>query len=319
MRRNRLTSLLGGLAAVALLVSACGGDDESDGTQAPVTTAADDSTPATLGTITVGSANFTESQLLGEIYAQALEAEGFTVERQLNIGSREVYFDAIKGDEIQVVPEYTNSLLSFVLRENDPEARPSATDVAGQLEELGTVLPPELTVLTPSTAEDKDTIVCTPDAAEEHSLTDLTSLFAVADQITLGGPAEFEDRAPFGIVGFADHGATFKEFVPLAPGAIADTLKSGGIDCANMFSTDPAIASNGFVALDDDLQLVPNEAVLPLVRTSVADDPAAVATLDAVSAALTTEGLTAMLEEVSGQAADPAVVAGQFIADNGLG
>jgi osmoprotectant transport system substrate-binding protein len=328
MRRNRLSALLGGLAAVALLATACGSDDsDADDTEAPeatVTTpgSADASTTAPAGgggSITVGSADFTESQLLGEIYAQALEAKGFQVSRQLNIGSREVYYPAIVGNEIQVVPDYTNSLLSFVLRQSDPNALPEATDVDGQIAELATVLPADLKVLTPSAAEDKDTIVCTADVAEEHSLTNLTSLFAVADQITLGAPAEFEGRAPFGLAGFSEQGAEFKSFVPLAFGAIPDALKSGQIDCANMFSTDPAIASNGFVALDDDLKLVPNEAVLPLVRSTVADDPAAVEALDAVSAALTTEGLTDMLQQVSGEAADPAEVAKQFIADNGLG
>jgi osmoprotectant transport system substrate-binding protein len=230
-----------------------------------------------------------------------------------------VYYAAIVGDEIQVVPDYTNSLLSFVLRQSDPNALPTATDVDGQIAELGTALPPELKVLTPSAAEDKDTIVCTEEIATEHSLTDLTSLFAVADQITLGAPAEFETRAPFGLAGFAEQGAEFKSFVPLAFGAIADALNAGQIDCANMFSTDPAIVSNGFVALDDDLKLVPNEAVLPLVRATVADDAAAVEALDAVSAALTTEGLTEMLQQVSGDAADPVEVAKQFLADNGLG
>ncbi len=329
MRRNRLTALLGGLAAVALLATACGSDDsDSDDTAAPeasVTTpdstaGGDTSAPAAGGgSITVGSADFTESQLLGEIYAQALEAKGFDVSRQLNIGSREVYFPAIVDDEIQVVPDYTNSLLSFVLRQADPDAVPTATDVDGQIAELGTALPAELKVLTPSAAEDKDTIVCTAEAAEEHSLTDLTSLFAAADQITLGAPAEFEGRAPFGLAGFSAQGAEFESFVPLAFGAIPDALSANQIDCANMFSTDPAIASNGFVALEDDLKLVPNEAVLPLVRATVADDAAAVEALDAVSAALTTEGLTAMLQQVSGEAADPAEVAKQFIADNGLG
>lgn len=329
MRRNRLTALIGGLAAVALLATACGGDDsDSDETDAPAATAttagsADASTTAPTagggGSITVGSADFTESQLLGEIYAQALEAKGFDVSRQLNIGSREVYFPAIVNDEIQVVPDYTNSLLSFVLRQSDPNALPTATDVDGQIAELGTALPADLKVLTPSTAEDKDTIVCSKDVADEHSLTDLSSLFAVADQITLGAPAEFETRAPFGLAGFKEKGAEFKSFVPLAFGAIADALKAGQIDCANMFSTDPAIVSNGFVALDDDLKLVPAEAVVPLVRATVAEDAAAVAALDAVSAALTTEGLTEMLQQVSGEAADPVEVAKQFITDNGLG
>jgi osmoprotectant transport system substrate-binding protein len=307
--KRTIRSVAVGVAAL-LVFTACGGNSEN-----PVTS---DNKPEA-GTVTVGSANFPENVLLAEIYAQALEAKGFDVERKLNIGSREVYYPAIVGDEIQVVPDYTNSLLSFVLRQSDPNALPTATDVEGQIAELGTALPAELQVLTPSAAEDKDTIVCTQEAADANSLTDLTTLFAAADQITLGAPAEFEGRAPFGLAGFEAEGATFKSFVPLAFAAIPDALKAGEIDCANMFSTDPAIASNGFVALDDDLKLVPNEAVLPLVRSTVADDPAAVEALDAVSAALTTEGLTEMLQQVSGEAHDPAVVAEQFITDNGLG
>lgn len=304
MRPSRLMMFAGTLAAAGLLVAACGGDDSGSSSKQ---------------TITVGSADFPESQLLGEIYAQALEAKGFTVKRELNIGPREVYFQAIVKDEVQVLPEYTNSLLSFVLRQSDPRASPTATDVASQLTELGTALPDDLQVLTPSSAEDKDTIVCTADVASQYGLTDLTSLFAVSEDIKLGAPAEFEDRAPFGIAGFAAKGATFKEFVPLQYGAIADALKAGQIDCANIFSTDPAISTNGFVALDDDLGLVPNEAVVPLVRTSVGSDDDAVAALDAVSAALTTEELTEMVGKLTIDAEDPAAVAKQFVADHQLG
>ncbi len=302
MVRSRLTILLGTLAAAGLLLAACGGDDSGSSNDE----------------ITVGSADFPESQLLGEIYAQALEAKGFTVARELNIGSREVYFQAIVDDEVQVLPEYTNSLLSFVLRQDDPDATPTATDVASQITELDAALPDDLQVLTPSTAEDKDTIVCTEAVASEYGLTNLSSLFAAASDITLGAPAEFEERAPFGLAGFEAQGATFKNFIPLQYGAIPDALAAAQIDCANIFSTDPAISTNGFVALEDDLGLVPNEAVVPLVRTSVGSDDDAVAALDAVSAALTTENLTEMVSKMTVDAADPAEVAKQFIADNGL-
>jgi osmoprotectant transport system substrate-binding protein len=326
MRSSRLTAVLGTLAAVAMLATACGSDDSgSDSTTAAptATTAGGDATtaaPAAGGDITVGSADFTESQILGEIYAQALEAKGFTVKRELNIGARPLYFAAIVKGEVDVLPEYTNSLLVFALQQTDPNAVPTATDVASQVTELGTALPAELQILTPSTAEDKDTIVCTSDIATKYSLTDLSSLFKVAGEITLGGPPEFESRTPFGVAGFEAKGATFKSFVPLQAGSIADALSAGSIDCANMFSTDPAIASNGFVALDDDLNLVANEAVVPLVRKdTVGGNADATAALDAVSAALTTEGLTAMIQQVQGDAQDPTVVAKQFITDNNLG
>ena len=195
------------------------------------------------GSIVVGSADFPESALLAEIYGQALAAAGTDVSYQLNIGSREAYITAIKDGDIDLVPEYTGNLLAFLTA---PE-QPSAVTVDEQVAALADALPDGLEVLTPSSAEDKDTIVCTQDVVDAHHLTDLSSLFAVADQITLGAPPEFETRTPFGIKGFKDiYDATFKEFVPLAPADIKDALSSGAIDCGNIFSTDPAITTDGF-------------------------------------------------------------------------
>ena len=291
--------------AAALVLGACGGDDGGGGEGAEA--------------VTVGSANFPESQLLAEIYAQALEAADVSVERNLNIGSREAYFGAIEAGEIDLLPEYTNSLLSFVLRIADPEATPSATSVDEQVTALGEALPESLKVLTPSTAEDKDVIVCRADIAEGLGITNLSELAAVADQITLGAPPEFEQRSPFGLAGFRDLlGAEFAEFVPLAPGEVADALKGEAIDCGNLFSTMSVITTEGFVALEDDQTLVPNEAVLPLIRVDAASD-AVVEARAAVSASLTTDKLKAMMVEVEVEAADPADVAADYLAAEGLG
>lgn len=291
--------------AAALVLGACGGDDGGGGEDGEA--------------VTVGSANFPESQLLAEIYAQALEVADVSVERNLNIGSREAYFGAIEAGEIDLLPEYTNSLLSFVLRIADPEATPSATSVDEQVTALGEALPESLKVLTPSTAEDKDVIVCRADIAEGLGITNLSELAAVADQITLGAPPEFEQRSPFGLAGFRDLlDAEFAEFVPLAPGEVADALKGEAIDCGNLFSTMSVITTEGFVALEDDQTLVPNEAVLPLIRVDAASDEV-VEALDAVSASLTTDKLKAMMVEVEVEAADPADVAADYLAAEGLG
>jgi osmoprotectant transport system substrate-binding protein len=310
------------MAAVAgLVLAACGGDDDgADTTPAPAGTEAPEATeaPGAAAGITVGSANFPENQLLAEIYAQALEANGIEVTRQLNIGSREAYFGAIESGEIDLLPEYTNSLLSFVLRRTDPEATPSATNIAEQVAELGEALPESLRVLEPSTAEDKDVIVCRAEVADELGLTNLSELAAVADRITLGAPPEFETRSPFGLAGFRDLlGAEFAEFVPLGIGEVSDALKGGAIDCGNLFSTMSVITTEGFVALDDDQGLVPNEAVLPLIRVDAASEPV-VEVLDTVSARLTTEKLKAMMVEVEANAVDPAQVAADFLAAEGL-
>ncbi len=316
-RTRRTTLALVTVAGLAL--AACGGDDAADTTSAPAATDAPvTEAPGDAETITVGSANFPESQLLAEIYAQALEAVGIQVARQLNIGSREAYFGAIERGEIDLLPEYTNSLLSFVLRRADPDATPTATNIDEQVAALGEALPDSLQVLEPSTAEDKDVIVCRSDVADELGLTNLSELAAVADRITLGAPPEFETRSPFGLVGFRDLlGAEFAEFVPLGIGEVADALKGGAIDCGNLFSTMSVISTEGFVALDDDQGLVPNEAVLPLIRVDAASEQVVVV-LNTVSATLTTDTLKALMVEVEANAVDPAKVAADYLAAEGL-
>ena len=269
------------------------------------------------GSITVGSADFPESQLLAQIYGQQLAAAGFDVDYQLSIGAREVYFAAIESGEIDLVPEYTNSLLSFVLRQSDPEALPEATNVEEQVTDLGEALPEGLEVLTPSEAEDKDVIACTQEAADEHGLVTLTDLGEASGEITLGGPPEFETRSPAGIEGFREiYGAEFAEFVPLNIGGVADALAAGEIDCGNLFSTMSVIETGGFVVLEDDKGIVPNEAVLPLVRSEVvtADLEAA---LDEVNEALDTDTLKELMVRVEADAAAPDVVAEEWLATLG--
>jgi osmoprotectant transport system substrate-binding protein len=311
----KYTRLLAALAALALVAAACGDDDDDSA-------AGDDAAAGDLSgqSLTIGSANFPESVLLAEIYAGALEAEGADVTVEPNIGSREVYYPAIETGEIDLLPEYTNSLLSFVLRQDDPEATPEATNVEEQLAELEDVLPDNLTVLTPSTAEDKDVIVCNQETIDQYGFSDLSGLAEVSGEITLGGPPEFAERSPFGIPGFqAFYGAEFAEFVPLEIGPpIVDALNANAINCGNLFSTDAAITENDLTALEDDMNIVPNEAVLPLISVEKAT-PEVTAVLDEVSAALDTEGLTELNFEVQAEGLAEAEVAARWLADNGFG
>ncbi|MFV0307454.1 MAG: ABC transporter substrate-binding protein [Desertimonas sp.] len=282
------------------------------------TTTAGSGTAAGSGEIVVGSADFPESELLAQIYGQALAGAGFDVSYQLGIGAREIYFGAINDAEIDLVPEYTNSLLAHALRLEDPDAQPEAADVDEQVAALGEVLPDGLEVLTPSTAEDKDVIVCTAAAAEEHDLATLTDLAGAMDQITLAAPPEFEGRSPFGLVGFTQllDAPAPAEFVPLDVSGVSEALQAGQVDCGNLFSTMSVITTADLVALEDDVPLVPNEAVLPLVRTDVADE-ALVATLDGVNAALDTETLMALMVQVEVDALSPEEVAAQWLDEQG--
>ncbi len=314
------------LAPILVLAAACGGDDDdSSATTAAAVTTVAGATPTTAtggstptsgdagGKVIVGSADFPESQLIAQIYGQALAKAGFEVDYQLGIGAREVYYKAIESGEIDLVPEYTNSLLSFVLRLKDPNALPKATNVEEQLTELAAALPPTLEVLTPSTAEDKDVIACTKEAADKYSLTDLSSLGKAAKDITIGGPPEFETRSPFGIAGFKQiYNADFKSFVPLQVSAVADALKAGQIDCGNLFSTMSVITTGGFVTLEDDKNTVPNEAVLPLVRKDIVTDQLE-STLDGINEGLDTDKLKELMVKVEVDAAAPDVVAKEYL------
>jgi osmoprotectant transport system substrate-binding protein len=297
LARTLASVSLAGLLALA----ACGSDKKS----------AD--TVAAKQTVTISAADFPESQLLSEIYGQALENSGVRVARKDPIGARELYYAAIDKNEIQLVPEYTNSLLSYVIKKADPNATSDAKTIDDQVTALKAKLPANLTVGAASTAEDKDVIVCTKAVADKYKLTNLTELGKASADITIGGPPEFETRSPFGIKGFKDLlNANFKAFVPLQIAQVADSLKSGAIDCGNMFSTMSAITTSGFVALDDDQTLVPHEAVLPLL-TKDAATPEVLQVVDQVSSTLSTDQLKAMMVKIEVDKQAPDVVAKAFL------
>ena len=173
-------------------------------------------------------------------------------------------------------------------------------------------------MLTPSTAEDKDVIVCNRETIDQHGFSDLSGLAEVSGEITLGGPPEFAERSPFGIPGLEFYGAEFAEFVPLEIGPpIVDALNANTINCGNLFSTDAAITENDFTALEDDMNIVPNEAVLPLISVEKAT-PEVTAVLDEVNAALDTEGLTELNFQVQAEGLAESEVAAQWLADNGF-
>jgi osmoprotectant transport system substrate-binding protein len=307
-----MRKLIGALLAgtLALGAAACGDDLESN----------NDSGSSSSGggekqSVTVGSANFPENVVLAEVYAGALEAKGLTVDKKLNVGSREAIFPAMQRGDITVLPEYTGALLSYVSK-----GKATAKDTAGQVDALKSELPAELTLLEPSAAEDKDTVTCTKAVVDKYSLTSLEDLAKVSKDLVMGGPPELAKREGFGLKGLkAVYGIEFKQFRPLdvaGPLTVA-ALKSGKVDCANLFSTQSAIPQNGFVSLEDPKGLVESEAVVPLI-TKDAATPEASDTLNAVSAKLTTENLKEMVKRVEVDKDDAATVADDFLSENGL-
>ena len=306
-RLSRRTVLVSALAAAGLALSACGGGDA-------LAPAATSSTSAAADTIVIGSANFPESVLLAQMYASALEAKGVKVSTKLNIGSRETYIPALKDGSIDLLPEYNGALLSYYSKV------PKASDSQGVYDELKGVLPAELMLLEQSAAQDKDTLTVTKETAAKYSLVTIADLAGKSEDLIAGAGPEFKTRRA-GLVGLKDvYGLTFKEFKPLDTGGPL-TLKSildGNVDVGNLYSTDPAIVINDLVVLEDPKDLFLAQNILPVITASKAT-PTVTAALNALSAKLTTEGLTAELKKVTVDKMDPAAVAKAWAEANGLG
>jgi osmoprotectant transport system substrate-binding protein len=296
------------VTALALALTACGADSD------PLDDSGSDG--GSSSSITVGSANFPESELLAEIYAQALEAEGLEVERSFNIGARELYLQALEDGSIDLLPEYNGALLSALTEGGAPEGVSSPEDVYAALQE---VLPEGTEVLEQSDAEDKDTLSVTKETAEQYGLTSIGDLAKANDQLVAGAGPEWAERYQ-GLIGIQEvYGVTFKEFRPLDSGGplTIGALLDGTVDVGNVFSTDSAIEVNDLVVLEDPENLFLAENILPLIRSEKNDEKVAEA-LNAVSAALTTENLTEYLARIQVEKEDTATVAEAFLSDTGL-
>ena len=304
-------------AILALGVAACGDDlDEGGGSNSSEQDTAADAEDGAQPPVVVGSANFPENVVLAEIYAAALTAKDIETETKLNIGSREAIFPALEQGDLSVLPEYSGALLSYLTK-----AKSDAKEIGAQVTDIKANLPDSLTVLTPSAAEDKDTITCNKETVDKYGLTSIEDLAKVGNEITIGGPPEFAKREGFGIKALKRvYGAEFKKFQPLdvaGPLTVA-ALKDNKVQCANLFSTQSAIPANGFVTLEDPKGLVEAEAVLPLIDKDAAT-PEVTAALDAVSAKLTTDNLKELVKRVEVDKDDAETVAADFIDEQGLG
>ena len=304
------TILMTGAAAVAALaLAACGANNNPT---APAGGGGGSTASAAGGSITVGSADFSESQVLGEIYAGAIKAKGITVTTKPNIGSRDVYIKALQDGSIDIVPEYTGSLLTF-LKGTAPSQDPDAVYTA-----LKSTLPPTLVVLDKSTAQDKNSIVVTKDTQSKYSLKSIADLTAHQADITVAAPPEFQTRQQ-GLVGLkSEYGFTPANFLPLKGAAVVNALTNGQAQAANIFSTDPSISANGFVTLEDPKLLFGSDNVVPLMRKDKVNDTITAA-LNAVSAKIDTATLTDLVKQVDVDKKDASAVAKDFLSKNGLG
>lgn len=297
---------LAAATTLGLSLAACGGDPTE-------TSGAPDSQSST-DTVTVGSAAFPENEILAEIYAQALEAKGVTVETKLNIGAREVYIKALQNGEIDLVPEYSGNLLAYFAPESTATA---GEDVTAALDDA---LPDGVEALTASSAEDKDSLNVTEEFAAENNLKTIGDLQNI-DGLKLGANPEFKTRA-YGVPGMEKYyDITGVEFTAISDGGGPATLKAlldGKIDVADIYSTTPSIVENNLVTLEDPENMIAAQNVLPLINSEKASDTVT-EVLDAVSAALTTEDLLQLNSQNQGDdKTAPATLAKQWLTEKGL-
>lgn len=262
------------------------------------------------GTVTVGAFDFAESELLGELYSQALEGEGLRVERAFGLGPREVVLPALESGLIELVPEYAGTALRFASLGTDS----GASDVTSTQDELGRLMASHhVSVLASAPAQDANVFVVRRATAARFGLASLSDLASVADRLTFGGPPECPTR-PFCLAGLERvYGVSFDEVVSLDAGGplTKQALRTRVVDVALLFSTDPDTAGDDLVELVDDRRLQPAENITPLVRTETLEriGPSLRTAVDAVSALLTTETLRALNAEVAAGASVRAVAA----------
>jgi osmoprotectant transport system substrate-binding protein len=267
--------------------------------------------------IVIGSGDFPESQIIAEIYAQALQANGFEVGTRMGIGSRETYIPALKDHSIDLVPEYIGNLLLYFA----PQSKATMLDAVEV--ELHQRLPADLSILSPAPATDTDTVSVTAQTADSWSLKTIADLAPHSPDVRFGAPSAFATR-PAGLPGLRQkYGLDIKpgNFVAIDDGGGAVTVRAlvgGRVNAANVFTTSPAIPQNRLVALDDPEHNFVVGNIVPLVNSQKKSDHLR-DVLDAVSAKLTTSGVAGLNAAVSGNSGiDPDQAARNWIRDNGF-
>ena len=303
MKRTMMT--MATIAASTLALAACGSAESVGGN------ASTESSENGQTTLVVGSQDYYSNEIIAEAYAQALEGAGFTVDRQMRIGQREVYMPEIEAGAIDVFPEYTGNLLQYL------DQNASAHTSQEVYDALATALPMGLRALDQSPATDQDSYVVTSTFAAEHSVTSIGDL-AGAGPLVLGGNSELETR-PYGPMGLAQTYGVTVSFTPIEDSGgplTIKALKDGDIQLANIYSSDPALAEGTLTVLEDPDGLFLASHVVPLASSRVGEDAAAV--IDRVSAAMDAEDLVEMNRASTVEQKSASQIAHDWLISEGL-
>jgi osmoprotectant transport system substrate-binding protein len=312
----RLLALLALLASLAL--AACGDDDDDEpsGGGGQEESQAADMPGEGKPPVTLGTKDFTEEFVLGELYKQALEAKGYTVNLKKNIGATEIIDKALTSNEIDGYPEYLGVAVAVVARQDIiPKSAEETYNLAKEFyEERGQVISEQTPFF------DVDAIATTKEFAEQNGLKTVADLKKLGS-FTVGARPEFRDRFQ-GLKGMrSEYGLTNAQFKQLALGIQYQALDSGDVDSANVFSTDAQLASGKYTVLEDPkgvfgyqhVAMVMNEDKFEQLGGQQFFD-----VIDEVSALLTNEAMISMNKAVAIDKQDEAEVARSFLEANGL-
>jgi osmoprotectant transport system substrate-binding protein len=288
----------------ALILSACSSSD-------PLASGSDGNSDGS--SIVIGSQDYYSNEIIAEIYAQALEAEDYSVDRQFRIGQREVYLPEIESGKIDLFPEYTGNLLQYW--EPKTEARLSEDVYAA----LTKATPKGLRVLEQSPATDQDSYTVTETFADAWKLETVADLANVTVPLTLGANSEAESR-PYSPAGLSKvYGITDVGFTPIEDGGgplTVKALKDGAIQLAVIYTADPTLSDNNLVSLEDTKGMFLASHVVPLASERV--DEKAETVINTISSTMTPEDLIALNSASVNDEKSATDIAKKWLKDNDL-
>jgi osmoprotectant transport system substrate-binding protein len=267
-------------------------------------------------TIVIGTKNFAEEFILGQLYKQALEAKGFKVSYKENLGATEIVHPALTSGKINFYPEYTGVVVQVVYHHaSSPKTAAATYRLAKSLEAKKGI-----SALTPTPFSDTDALAVTNASAKKYGLRSVGDLKKVGS-FKLGGPPTCKTRTTCFLGYTRQYGITKASFVPLGIGLSYTALDKGQVLAADVFTTDPPLAKpSKYTVLADPKHVTGFQNVTPLVKTSVlkAAGPTFTKTVNAVSAKLTTPAIAAMNKAFYVDKQSAKSIAQKFLKANGL-
>jgi len=315
--RARALAVLAVVLAGTVLV-ACGSSSKSSSSttaSSAATTAASTGPGAGKPTVTLGDKNFAEENILGQLYAQALRAKGYTINLKSEIGSTELIWKALKAGQIDGYPEYTGVLLSAVAEQTkNPTSEQQAYEQAKAFVETEGA-----TLLDKTPFYDTNLLITLPNYASEHKLASIGDLKPLNNTFKIGGAPELATREE-GLPGIKKLYGVEGKFVPVSIELSYQAIEGGRVNVQSVFSTDGQLLGGKFKGLADPKHVFGFQNVAPVIKKSVvaAEGPAFTETMNKVSALLTIPAMQQMNKAVSIDKQSPESVAKQFLQSNGL-